>query len=336
MTMEGYTIPFQHESELCSDLSISQGRLLARDQMHYLPSQPLVSLEDGEVVPFVEKEVLTPSLNQMSPWLWLVATPKSTHVSALHAQIVRGRNIVITEDPELHLVWISNRVFIKPLPAYLLSYAFWSYFLFPDKALSKDDQQRRIEILQAALGYVRTYFHLIRHESDLRIAKREGLVQPDLDLETWMAFIKDFRYVEDWQVSGRYHYGDLRLTRLNFWAKPILGRWHFRKATWQYAEHFARYLTPLFFIFTAWSVILDSMQVGLQSRPSWGRFGDVSAWFSVVSLICVVAVAAFLLGGFCVLAGRETLYAFRKQIYKRRRKVQASITQVTQTAKEKV
>lgn len=77
----------------------------------------------------------------------------------------------------------------------------------------------------------------------------ECLVPPDLKLETWMAFVKDFRYVEDWQVSGRDHYGDLRLTRLNFWAKPILRRWHFRKATWQYAEHFARYLAHLLFIF---------------------------------------------------------------------------------------
>lgn len=150
-----------------------------------------------------------------------------------------------------------------------------------------------------------------------------------------MAFNKDFRYVEDWQVSGRYHYGDLRLTRLNFWAKPILRRWHFRKATWQYAEHFARYLAPMLFIFTPWSLILDSMQVGLQSRPSWERFSDVSAWFSVAPLIGVVAVAAFVLGGVCILAGREMLYAFGEQIRKLRGKVQEPITQVSQTAQEK-
>lgn len=58
------------------------------------------------------------------------------------------------------------------------------------------------------------------------------------------------------------------------------------------------------------------MQVSLQSRPRWERFGDVSAWLSVV------AVAAFLLGGFCILAGREMLYGFGKQIRKRRRKNQ--------------
>ena len=294
----------------------------------------MISLEDGDVLPFVEKELLTPSLNRMSPWLWLLATPKSTHVSALHAQIVRGRNIVITEDPELHLVWISNRVFIKPLPAYLLSYAFWSYFLLPHRALSTDDQRRTTEILQAALGFVRTYLHLIRHESDLRIAKQECLVNPGVDLEKWMAFIREFKYVEDWQVSGRYQYGDLRLTRLNFWAKPILRRWHFRKATWQYNEYFARYLAPLLFVFTTWSVILESMQVGLQSRPNWERFGDASAVFSVASLIGVLMVAAFLSGGVCILAGREIFYAIGKQIRKRRRKVKEPVTEVPHTVKE--
>lgn len=332
--MEGYTIPFQHECELFRHLSIDQGQLVTRDQKDYLPSHPLVSLEDGEVLPFVEKEVLTPWLNQMSPWLWLVARPKGTAISALHAQIVKGRNIVIAEDPELHLVWISNRVFIKPLPAYLLSHAFWSYFLFSDKALSEDDRQRRKEILRAALGFVRTYLYLVRHESDLRIAKREHLVPPDLELETWMAFIKGFRYVEDWQVSGRYHYGNLRLTRLNFWAKPILRRWYFRKATWQYAAHFVRYLAPLLFIFTTWSLILLSMQVVLQSRPSWKKFGDVSAWFSVASLIGVMVVAAFVFGGFCVIVGREMLHEFGKHIRKRRWTLHQPIAQVSQTAKE--
>ena len=332
--MEGYNVPFQQDSELCTDLSLEQGRLSRNNGKQYLPSQPLIALEDGEVLPFVEKELLTPLLDRMSPWLWLLATPKSTHVSALHAQIVRGRSIIITEDPELHLVWINNRVFLKPLPEYLLSHAFWSYFLLPEKRLSKDDQQRLKAILQAALGFVRTYSHLIRHESDLRIAHKEHLVHPSVDLEKWMAFIKNFRYVEDWQVSGRYHYGELRLTRLNLWAKPILRRWHFRKATWQYGEYFARIIAPLLFIFTTWTVILDSMQVGLQSRPEWGRFGDASAVFSVASLIGVLTVVAFLLGVLCILAGREVLYAVGKQIRKHRRKLQEARNKSSQATKE--
>ncbi|EXJ74993.1 uncharacterized protein A1O5_01689 [Cladophialophora psammophila CBS 110553] len=332
--MKSYIIPFQSEHELCASLSIDHGRLVAETQKHYLPSHPLISLEEDEILPFVEKDLLTPSLNRMSPWLWLLATPMSTHVSALHAQIVRGRNIVVAEDPELHLVWISDRVFVKPLPTYLLSHAFWSYLMLSSKAESENGRCHTKQILQAALGYVRTYTHLIQHESDLRIAQRECLVPQCLDLETWAAFIRDFRSIEDWQVSGRYHYGELRLTRLNFWAKPLLRRLYFRKATWPYAEHFAKYFAPLLFIFGMWSLVLGSMQVGLQARPSWDILGDLGAWFTVATLASVLAVAAFLLGGFCILAGREMWYAFGKQIRKRRQRREARAAPVSKVEAE--
>ncbi len=330
--MEIDTVPFERENQICTDLTIEQGRLVSRNLKNYLPGHPLVQLEDGEILPFVEKEILTPALNQMSPWLWLLAVPKSAHVCALHMQVVRGRTVVVTEDPELHAVWISNRVFVKPLPTYLLSQAFWTYLIRPIQKLSENERNRRRRIVQGALGYVRTYVHLIQHDSDLRIAKREGLVPTDLTLETWMAFIRDFRYIEDSQVSGRFHYGELRLTRLNFWAKPLLWRWHFRKATWQYAEHFAKYFAPLLFIFGMWSLILDSMQVGLQARPNWNNFGDVSAWFSVATLVGLMAVAAFLLGAFGILAGREMWYAFGKQVRKRKRKRRARAAQASKAA----
>ncbi|KAJ9610600.1 hypothetical protein H2200_005377 [Cladophialophora chaetospira] len=329
--MGSQTVAFEREHQLCVDLSINQGRLVTSNAKGYLPGHPLVPLEDGEIIPFIEKELLTPSLNQMSPWLWLLAVPKSTHVCALHMQIVRGRSIIVTEDPEMHAVWINNRVFVKPLPPYLLSHAFWSYLVYPPNKLSDFDQTRRAQLVQASLGYIRTYVYLIKHESDLRIAQREGLVPNSLNLETWAAFIRDFQYIEDHQVSGRYHYGELRLTRLNFWAKPLLRRWHFRKATWQYAEHFARYFAPLLFIFGLWSLILDSMQVGLQARPNWQRFGNVSAWFSVATLVSVVAVAAFLLGAFGMMAGREMWYACGKQIRKRRRRRRARAAQSLKT-----
>ncbi|KEF62155.1 uncharacterized protein A1O9_00127 [Exophiala aquamarina CBS 119918] len=318
--MENCVVPFQREDEICADLIIKEGQLVSKSQRQYLPKHPLISLENSVVVPFVEKELLTPLLDQMSPWLWVLAAPFSAHVSALHVQGVRGRTIVIAEDPELHLVWISNRVFVKPLPAYLLSHAFWSYLVFSSKAASDQDRRRIRQILQAALGYVRTYTFLIQHESDLRIAQHEGLVPQGLDIETWAAFIQGFRAIEDLQVSGRYQYGELRLTRLNFWAKMLLRRWYFRKVYWQYTEYFAKYFAPLLFIFGIWGLILESMQVGLQARPRWDAFGDVSAWFSVATLIGVLAVAAFLLGGFCILAGREMRYAFGQQIRKRKQR----------------
>jgi hypothetical protein len=41
---------------------------------------------------------------------------------------VRGRRVTITEKPALHLVWFYERVFVKPLPKYLLSHAFSEHY----------------------------------------------------------------------------------------------------------------------------------------------------------------------------------------------------------------
>ncbi|KAI9742515.1 MAG: hypothetical protein M1835_003060, partial [Candelina submexicana] len=62
------------------------------------------------------KEFLTADLDKLAPYLWLIATQSSQHISPLHEQVLKGRQIVITEKPELHLVWTDGRIFIKPIP----------------------------------------------------------------------------------------------------------------------------------------------------------------------------------------------------------------------------
>jgi hypothetical protein len=48
----------------------------------------------------------------------------------LHYQISIGRNIVITERMDLHLLWANDgRIFIKPLPRFLLDSGFWTSYL---------------------------------------------------------------------------------------------------------------------------------------------------------------------------------------------------------------
>ncbi|KAI4104625.1 MAG: hypothetical protein L6R37_003146 [Teloschistes peruensis] len=48
----------------------------------HLPGQPLISLSPDdlqEIEKYVSDELLTPDLNTMAPYLWLVATPDSLH-----------------------------------------------------------------------------------------------------------------------------------------------------------------------------------------------------------------------------------------------------------------
>ncbi len=46
----------------------------------------------------------TPDSKAQYHGLWLVTTRSSASISPLGLQIVRGRTIVLTENPELHLV----------------------------------------------------------------------------------------------------------------------------------------------------------------------------------------------------------------------------------------
>lgn len=99
-------------------------------------------------------------------------TPSSANVHPLHRQKNLGREIVVTEDPRLHLVWINNRIFVKPLPTYLMSYSLWTTG-FPARASSPLAEQSHAR--GAAIGFLRTYRYLIQPESDLLIAQQDDL-----------------------------------------------------------------------------------------------------------------------------------------------------------------
>lgn len=67
-------------------------------------------------------------------------------------------------------------------------------------------------------------------------------------------------------MSTRYCYGELRLTRLNFYAPLLLGKLHFEQVHGQYGDFFGRLYGPLLFAFAIVSTILNSMQVALASE----------------------------------------------------------------------
>jgi hypothetical protein len=162
----------------------------------------------------------------MSSKLWWMSKQDGGNISPLHRQIVKGQKIVITEDPRLHLVWIDNRIFLKPLPHYLTSYSFWHKFM--------SDLSKNIDVVKfrkAALGYLRTYFYLIQYESDLRIAQDPALclVPKGVTWPQFCHFSANLNDITDDKVSGQYHYGKIRLTRLNYYAPVLLGRTRYQR-----------------------------------------------------------------------------------------------------------
>ncbi|EHK18017.1 uncharacterized protein TRIVIDRAFT_137553, partial [Trichoderma virens Gv29-8] len=206
---------------------------------------------------FLHRELATPILDELYNVLHLFARKLSSNVDALHAQIFKGRSIVAVEDPRFHLVRQERSVFIKPMPVCLLNYDFWMHCLASNSYRAM------------AMGFMRSYSHLIQHQSDLRIAKDRGLVPEDITWTRWSKFIRGFRLIHDEEVARRYHYGQLRLTRLN-WAIFIFRpksagnslRFYYQ-SPWS-ASVFIQYAAvPLAFIFASVSLILSSMQVML-------------------------------------------------------------------------
>lgn len=222
--------------------------------------------------------------------------------------------------------WLVG-IFIKPLPKYLLSYDFWTKFLLLPAAIPTNANTnptppasdiRKEALARAALGLLRSYSFLIRHESELNIALQYRLLPENATFESFCQFSSRFASIKDPEVSLRYHYGELRLTRLNFWSKVFLGRWDYETVHRQYSEYFQQFYAPLLFVFGIFSVILGAMQVEMaietlenssSSPRQWPSFWTFSRGFSVFSL-ALIGVAA--LGLLALLMRRvilELLYA---------------------------
>ena len=323
-------VPFAPEDQLCHELHITvdstSQRLLRSTQdaaatkkcpqkESHLPGQPRIALKNANIGKYLESELLTRDLDKLAPHLWLVATQDSSHISSLTHQIVRGREIIVTEKPELHLVWVYNRVFIKPIPQYLLSHAFWNFYLVDEH--SPIPKPEREEITRAALGFLRSYLYLVRHKSDFILATegKQSLVPKHVTYCEFTSFILSFENVEDSSVPPRYHFGELRLTRLNFWSKIFLRRSTYYQIHQQYGARFAQYYAPLLFIFGVFSVALNAMQVALAyptTMPldqSWISFANVSRGFSVSTLVFVAFCGLLLLATFFGMVSRETVFA---------------------------
>ena len=319
--------PFKQNLELCKTLQIADDRLSitrkSRVEKDYLPGQPRIALQGTRLESYLEQDFLTKDLDRLAPHLWLVGTQDSSHISSLTQQIVRGRNIILTEDPGLHLLWISDRVYIKPIPKYLLSHAFWEFYLVGTH--SQIEESKRGDITKAALGFLRTYFHLIQHKSDFFLATKDErlrLLPKGVSYADFVKFIANFSEIHDKDVSPRYRFGQLRLGRLNFWSKVFLHRFHYRKVHQQYGAYFAQFYGPLLFIFATISLSLSAMQLVLAVQrpntfgPPWKTFTRVSGGFAVLTLVCVALTVLVLLLMFVSLALRETIFAV-KALYRK-------------------
>ncbi|KAF9884505.1 hypothetical protein FE257_001692 [Aspergillus nanangensis] len=269
---------------------------------NHLPDEPLISLNPHSVHEFLTQELSTPLLDELYPRLWLAARRTSSHIDALHRQRIKGRTITPSEDPKLHLVWQTDRIYIKPIPTCLLNYTVWTTFLRASKDADPPDHGTPSRAL--ALGFLRSYGYLIRHKVDFVLAQEAHLIAPEITWVRWGRFIAWFRGVEDGDVAKRYHYGQLRLSRLQWMVRVGLAKnssatgWFYEVPYWSIASYVRQAATPLLFLFASLSVVLGAMQVVVSVEVAELGFVGGSAlkvhaasWvFSVVVLVATLGI----------------------------------------------
>lgn len=261
---------------------------------------------------FLRSELGVDRLNAIHPWLWVAGRPMPPR--ALHHQNLLGREVVVTERMDMHLIWSKARIFIKPLPRFLLEPRFWAEHLSCKdgckcSSASRDDagcsakcedaQHRR-----CALGFLLSYAALVSHEIDFSIAKDSHLLPNEVSWIQWKDLVKEILEYNNvyHHVNHRFMYGELRLNRFNA-IHRLTGRALFRGYQSEYSQYssfFQDNFTLLASVLAYIVVVLAAMQVGLATKALGNdeAFQAVSYGFTVFAMVASLAAVMTLFAVF--------------------------------------
>ncbi len=324
-------VPFEQRHELFSTTAISSATLslpsgsdqsgtskagililpaVRQDGHHNL--QLVDSAKPEDLQSYLKDDLNVDGLNKIHKHLWFAGLPQCAR--PLHRQLMIDRKVMITEQADLHLLWKDDRLYLKPLPDYLLSYGVWEGMLLKD------------DLRENAKGFLLSYLWLICQKSDFVIAQRENLVSGDLTWEHWTRFSKEIfpnifsNALED--ISPRYLYGELRLGRVNLVYRlcrktrnlKTFIRGHFdgyHTYTSFIEQNFAWVLTVILYI----TIVLTAMQVGLATTElsSSKMFNRASYGFTIFSIMAPLGVLFVLLIVLLILIIYNLNYAVAKR-----------------------
>ncbi|OAA54618.1 hypothetical protein ISF_08219 [Cordyceps fumosorosea ARSEF 2679] len=256
------------------------------------------------VMACVEEELDLRRLASIHGWLWVAGLPLPPR--ALHHQLLLGREIFVTERMDMHLVWTAGRIFLKPIPRFLLDRAFWAQYLCcgkcrcsPDTSSATQTECRLPGLRQRALGFLFSYAALLLHESDFRIAQDKHLVPPEVTWYGWRMLVGqlDTEHIYP-RIDPRFVHGELRLSRLNkiyaLARTPMRGyiaRWDRYGAFFH--DHFAWLASATVYI----AIVLTAMQVGLatESLGHNDAFQSAAYGFTVFSILGPLTAASVII-----------------------------------------
>ncbi|KAF4244033.1 hypothetical protein CNMCM8980_010369 [Aspergillus fumigatiaffinis] len=308
-------------------------QLLAALPASYRTEDDHLVSPSNNVMGCVEKELDLQRLDKIVDWLWVVGRPMPPR--PLHHQLLLGREIFITERMDMHLVWTRGRIFLKPIPRFLLEPCFWTDYLSHGKdcecshngeytySPGSTQQCARQKLWKSALGFLFSYAALITHESDFYIAKDKHLLPPNEELswQGWRTLVEQLRTESIYhRINQRFIYGELRLSRLNkiyrLSQRPFLrgymSLWHQYGTFFQ--ENFQWLATATIYI----AIVLTAMQVGLATKALADNdaFQSASYGFAVFSVLGPLAAAGLITLVFCYMFVNNLIVAIA---YKDRR-----------------
>ena len=154
------------------------------------------SLEDDS---FLDEELDLQRLTCVLCWIFTAGLPLPP--APLHHQIrVLNRRICLLYRMDMHLIWSKNRIFVKPMPRFLLDPRFRKEHLSCRGSHSRADttqargghlegEPKRQKHRQVALGFMVSYAGLIPTEYDFMIAKERYLMPQDVEWSDWRVAI---------------------------------------------------------------------------------------------------------------------------------------------------
>lgn len=315
-----------------------------------------------DVTVCIKKELDLERLHSILKRMWIVGRP--TPPRPLHHQLLLSRDIFLTEQMDMHLVWTTGRMFLKPIPRFLLEPDFWTSYLaspepcscfkedFDPKSIITNTQGAAVNTTGAksdiksvkkcngglrtcALGFLFSYAALIAHESDFQIAKEKRLLPEQVTWDAWITLVKqlDTENIYD-KIDERFKYGELRLSRLNkiyrftrwpLLLGPYMSHWH------QYGSFFRDNFTWLASTTVYIVVVLTAMQVGLAADKLKDNrsFQSASYGFTVFSVLGPLVAAVLIIVAFLI------LFAFNWVATSRFWKKRSSSVQLWKPATEK-
>lgn len=216
----------------------------------------------------------------------------------LHRYKMLGYEVLCTQQMDLHLLQFSNNLMLKPLTEYMLDYEFWQSHICEEEGLHK-----------SACGFLLSYIWLLTSPLDLKLAHDAYLVPSFITWHWWKDFVRDYASNIDidvlHQVNVRYHFGDLRLGRINSIYRTRFMFTHFIRGYLygynRYVIYFQRNFGWILIVFVFFSLVLSAMQVGAGIVPLDQNYAFIRSCyvFVVFSVISCAAVLGFVGILFC-------------------------------------